>query len=154
MEYTPDVWQVEDSYPFGWQLPSRKVTNGENYRFGFNGKENDKDFGNQLIQDYGFRLYNPAIGKFLSVDPLAPEYPMLTPYQFASNTPIRAIDRDGLEGDVKFMWQKANIVAPKLGVSVDEYLDVHRGDDLYNMIMGIKYALEGVGTFGSMGFLL
>jgi hypothetical protein len=29
--------------------------------------ENDKDWGTQLIQDYGFRLYNPAIGKFLSV---------------------------------------------------------------------------------------
>jgi len=50
-----------------------------------------------LIQDYGFRLYNPAIAKFLSVDPLAPEYPELTPYQFASNTPIWAIDLDGLE---------------------------------------------------------
>ena len=54
-------------------------------------------WGNQLIQDNGFRLYNPAIGKFLSVDPLAPDYPELTTYQFASNTPIQAIDLDGLE---------------------------------------------------------
>lgn len=53
-----------------------------------------------MIQDYGFRLYNPAIGKFLSFDPLAPKYPELTPYQFASNTPIQAIDLDGLE-----MWE-------------------------------------------------
>ena len=68
------------------------------YRYGFNGKEDDKDFGDkQLIQDYGFRLYNPAIARFLSVDPLAPEYPELTVYQFASNTPIMAIDLDGLE---------------------------------------------------------
>ena len=37
------------------------------------------------------------IARFLSVDPLSPEYPMLTPYQFASNTPIVAIDVDGLE---------------------------------------------------------
>ena len=50
-----------------------------------------------MIQDYGFRIYNPTIGKFLSVDPLAQSYPMLTPYQFASNTPIQAIDLDGLE---------------------------------------------------------
>jgi hypothetical protein len=50
-----------------------------------------------LIQDYGFRLYNPAIGKFLSVDPLAPEYPWYTPYQFAGNMPIVAVDLDGLE---------------------------------------------------------
>lgn len=70
----------------------------ECYRFGFNGKENDRhEWGNQLIQDYGFRLYNPAIGKFLSVDLLAPDYPWYTPYQFAGNMPIWAIDLDGLE---------------------------------------------------------
>lgn len=33
----------------------------------------------------------------LSVDPLTKSFPMLTPYQFASNTPIMAIDLDGLE---------------------------------------------------------
>jgi hypothetical protein len=31
------------------------------------------------------------------VDPLTKSYPELTPYQFASNTPIQAIDLDGLE---------------------------------------------------------
>lgn len=51
--------------------------------------------GNQY--DYGFRIYNPRLAKFLSVDPLAPEYPWYTPYQFAGNTPIQAIDLDGLE---------------------------------------------------------
>jgi RHS repeat-associated protein len=68
------------------------------YRYGFNGKENDdeaKGEGNQL--DYGFRIYDPRVGKFLSVDPLTKKYPELTPYQFASNTPIQAIDLDGLE---------------------------------------------------------
>ncbi len=51
----------------------------------------------EFLQDYGFRLYNPAIGKFLSVDPLSPKYPELTPYQFASNRPIQGTDLDGLE---------------------------------------------------------
>ena len=54
-------------------------------------------WGNLTHYDYGFRVYNPVIGKFLSVDPLAREYPMLIPYQFASNTPIRAVDLNGLE---------------------------------------------------------
>ena len=35
--------------------------------------------------------------RFLSVDPIGRKYPELTPYQFASNTPIQAIDLDGLE---------------------------------------------------------
>ncbi len=47
--------------------------------------------------DYGFRIYNPSLGKFLSVDPLTKEYPWFTPYQFASNSPIAGVDIDGLE---------------------------------------------------------
>lgn len=68
------------------------------YRYGFNGKEDDKDFGDkQLIQDYGFRLYNPAIARFLSVDPLAPSYPWNSVYAFAEGDVISCIDLDGLE---------------------------------------------------------
>lgn len=57
--------------------------------------------GGGSTYDYGFRIYNPAIAKFLSVDPLTASYPELTPYQFASNTPIMFIDIDGLEGGLK-----------------------------------------------------
>ena len=78
-------------------MPGRKFLSGEEYRFGFNGKEDDRDWGTQNIQDYGFRLYNPSIGKFLSVDPLSPDYPWYTPYQFAGNKPINSSDLDGLE---------------------------------------------------------
>jgi RHS repeat-associated protein len=81
-------------------MPGRKSNTGD-YRYGFNGKEDDKSWGTQNIQDYGFRLYNPNIGKFLSVDPLAKSYPYYTPYQFAGNMPIWAIDLDGLEPVVK-----------------------------------------------------
>lgn len=69
------------------------------YRYGFNGKENDnevKGTGNQ--QDYGMRIYDPRLGRFLSVDPIAKDYPELTPYQFGSLNPIMNIDIDGLEG--------------------------------------------------------
>ena len=40
--------------------------------------------------------------RFLSVDPIGRKFPELTPYQFASNTPIQAIDLDGLEGQFFF----------------------------------------------------
>ena len=53
--------------------------------------------GGADVQDYGFRLYSPGIARFLSVDPLSPSYPMFSPYQFAGNRPIMAIDLDGLE---------------------------------------------------------
>jgi len=73
--------------------------NSDKYRYGFNGKEKDQnlEFGSQTVYDYGFRIYNPAIGKFLSVDPLTKQFPWYTPYQFAGNSPIVSIDLDGLE---------------------------------------------------------
>jgi RHS repeat-associated protein len=99
--FEPQVVSAQDYYPFGMLQPGRSFLspNGDKYRYGFNGKENDNDVkgeGNQ--QDYGFRIYDPRIGKFLSVDPLTKDYPELTPYQFASNSPIICIDIDGLEG--------------------------------------------------------
>jgi RHS repeat-associated protein len=71
---------------------------GGGYRYGFNGKENDdevKGEGNQ--QDYGMRIYDPRLGRFLSVDPITKSYPWYTPYQFAGNTPTVFIDLDGGE---------------------------------------------------------
>ncbi len=79
-------------------MPGRSYTYGSGYRYGFNGKENDNEVkgeGNQ--QDYGMRIYDPRLGRFLSVDPLTAKYPELTPYQFASNTPIQGTDFDGME---------------------------------------------------------
>jgi RHS repeat-associated protein len=79
-------------------MPGRTYTSSKLYRYGFNGKENDNEIkgeGNQ--QDYGMRIYDPRIGRFLSVDPLATSFPWYTPYQFAGNKPIFAVDLDGLE---------------------------------------------------------
>ncbi|MDH5399541.1 MAG: hypothetical protein OEX02_15435 [Cyclobacteriaceae bacterium] len=83
-------------------LKSAEKSCAGRYRYGFNGKEKDQsgEFGGNTTYDYGFRINNPAIGRFLSVDPLTKSYPMLTPYQFASNTPIGAIDLDGLEARI------------------------------------------------------
>ena len=95
----PVVVKAQDYYPFGMEMPGRTYSANGEYRFGFNGKESDKngEWGGLTHYDYGFRIYNPAIARFLSVDPLAPDYPWYTPYQFAGNTPIMAIDLDGLE---------------------------------------------------------
>jgi RHS repeat-associated protein len=82
-----------------------------NYRYGFNGKEKDASgefSASQTHYDYGFRIYNPVWGKFLSVDPLTGSYAMLTPYQFASNRPIDGVDLDGLE------WNQATHEHPPI----------------------------------------
>jgi RHS repeat-associated protein len=78
-------------------MPGRKYSQpSSSYRYGFNGKENDKDAG-EGIQDYGMRIYDCRLGKFLSVDPLSAKYAYYTPYQFAGNSPILFIDLDGAE---------------------------------------------------------
>ena len=92
-----DILSEQDYTPFGMLMVGR-VNSAGKYRYGFNGKENDNEVkgeGNQ--QDYGMRIYDPRLGRFLSVDPITAKYPNLTPYQFASNTLIQAIDLDGLE---------------------------------------------------------
>ena len=72
------------------------------YRYGFNGKEfNEAGIsGEGRDQDYGFRIYLNSIARFLSHDPMHKQYPMLSPYHFASNMPIVAVDMDGLEARI------------------------------------------------------
>jgi len=82
-------------------MPER-TTNAEEYAYGFNGKLNDNEVygSNGTFQDYGFRMYDTRIARFISADPLivyGQQYPELSSYQFASNTPIMGIDLDGLE---------------------------------------------------------
>ncbi|WP_143774436.1 RHS repeat domain-containing protein, partial [Niastella vici] len=95
--FNPQVVSAQDYYPFGMLQPGRSVNAGR-YRYGFNGKENDNEVkgeGNQI--EYGMRVYDPRLGRFLSVDPLIDKYPELTPYQFASNSPVAYVDLDGQE---------------------------------------------------------
>ena len=112
--YEPVVLSATDYYPFGMEMPSRTMaSNG--YRYGFNGKEKDTEgeWGTQTHYDYGFRIYEPGIGKFLSVDPLMKEYPFYTPYQFAGNKPIWARDIDGLEEKYTTTFFRAVFGSPK-----------------------------------------
>jgi RHS repeat-associated protein len=95
--YIAEVLSQNDYYPFGMLEPDRQYSI-DGYRYGFNGKENDNEVkgeGNQ--QDYGMRIYDPRLGRFLSVDPISKMYPWYSPYHFAGNKPIEAIDLNGTE---------------------------------------------------------
>lgn len=102
--YSAEILETHDYYAFGMDMPGRSF-NANKYRFGFNGKENDNGIYldangsavNGAQQDYGMRIYNSQLCRFLSVDPLTSSYPWYTPYQFAGNKPINSIDLDGLE---------------------------------------------------------
>ena len=126
--YSLDVESWGDYYAFGMPVPGRTY-NAQGYKFGFNGKEKDDEGlgGGGATYDYGFRIYNPQIARFLSVDPLISSYPMLAPYQYASNSPVALIDIDGLEGGVptefyefgNYITQKVNNASDNIKVSVE-----------------------------------
>ncbi|WP_363435776.1 RHS repeat domain-containing protein [Chitinophaga ginsengisegetis] len=65
------------------------------------GKENDNEVkgeGNEI--DFGARVYDPRIGRFLSVDPLIKDQPSYSSYLFAGNRPINHVDINGaVEGE-------------------------------------------------------
>ncbi|MDP4150865.1 MAG: RHS repeat-associated core domain-containing protein [Bacteroidota bacterium] len=95
--YQPIQLYGREYFGFGGVMRSLNIA-GSGYRYGFNGKENDDEVrgANDEI-DYGKRGYDPRIGRFMSVDPLAKRYPYYSAYQFAGNTPIQASDLDGNE---------------------------------------------------------
>ena len=78
-------------------MPGRH-TGGNDYRYGFTGLEADdevKSEGNSYTTTY--RQYDPRIGRWLTRDALSNKFPFYTPYQYAGNKPIVAVDLDGQE---------------------------------------------------------
>lgn len=80
----------EEYYPFG----ETSFASYGKKRYKYNGKERDEESG---MYNYGMRYYSAWTCRFVSVDPLASKYSFYTPYQYAGNKPIIAIDVDGME---------------------------------------------------------
>ncbi len=78
-------------------VPNRHDSSS-NYRYGFQGQEKDDEIkgeGNSI--NFKFRMYDPRIGHFDSVDPLFRDYPWNSSYAFSENRVIDGIDLEGLE---------------------------------------------------------
>ncbi len=58
-------------------------------------EKDDEVKGNGNSLDFGARIYDPRIGRWLAVDPLAGKYSSLSPYNFVGNSPIIFVDPDG-----------------------------------------------------------
>jgi RHS repeat-associated protein len=84
--------------PFGSLLPGRNYSSSS-YNYGFNGKRKDDEIHGSTgtSYDYGMRMQDPRVGRFLSIDPLAAKFPHYSPYHFAGNSPISHVDLDGQE---------------------------------------------------------
>ena len=69
---------------------------GVENRYRYNGKELHTEL-NLGWYDYGARLYDPAIGRFTGVDPIAEKFTRVTTYNYAENEPVGSIDLWGLQ---------------------------------------------------------
>ena len=86
----PGVVQTDDYYPFGLTFNSYGKGLGNLYKY--NGKEEQKETG---WYDYGARMYQPEIGRFLVQDRFSEKYMSYSPYSYAANYPVLMIDVNG-----------------------------------------------------------
>jgi len=83
----------------------------KSYRRGFNGMEKDYEVkGGGNSYDFGARMYDARVGRFLSVDPLAHEFPWQSPYMFCDGNPINKIDPDGRAAETTIVGKNGKVI--------------------------------------------
>ena len=123
------------SYAFGSTVKERTTSFTQKYRYGFNNQEQEIELGEYYSFEY--RVHDARLGRFMSVDPLAPEFVELSVYQFASNSPIWAVDIEGLESSKPSvtsytvaagdgLWT----LAQKLNVTISQLVDYSKKGNL------------------------
>ena len=108
------VEETNHYYPFGGLFAS--TSSVQPYKY--NGKELDTTKGLNLY-DYGARMYDPTLGRFTTMDPMAEKYYSVSPYAYCGNNPVIRIDKDGKIWDT--IWDLANVVYDA-GAAVVEHI--------------------------------
>ena len=108
VDQSGNVDGFDDYYPFGLGMPNRSDNSANDTdKYKFTGHERDTEAS--LTLDYMMaRNYDPALGRFLQIDPLAVKYPNLSPYTYVANNPLAFIDPTGMviEAASQEEWDK------------------------------------------------
>ncbi|AOM77212.1 DUF6443 domain-containing protein [Pedobacter steynii] len=132
--------QETDYYPFGLDI-QRSLIGTEN-KYQYNGKEKQDQ---EKMYDYGARFYDPVIGRWNVIDPLAEQMRRYSPYTFVYNNPLRFVDPDGMKGDD---WVKYELDGKSYAKWDDNVTDQASAEKLYGK--GSLYAgKEGTATTAS-----
>jgi len=91
------------------------------YRYGFNSMEKDDNIkGEGNSYDFGARIYDPRVGRWLSRDPQAGKYTSWSPYHFGYNNPIITIDPNGEENIIVVnLDNHGDRMKKEMGLNVD-----------------------------------
>lgn len=107
--------------PFGSLLPGRNYSSNS-YNYGFQGQIKDDEINGATGTSYAFeyRMHDPRIGRFWSIDPLSAQYPHNSPYAFSENRVLDGIDLEGREHEMHIHWTQLHKTYSFGGFS-DEY---------------------------------
>ncbi|RXP46339.1 hypothetical protein EC396_14325 [Lutibacter sp. HS1-25] len=94
---TNELVEENNYYPFGLKHKGYNYVQGamRDHKYGFGGKEEQDELGLGWI-DITARNYDPALGRWMNIDPLAEISRRFSPYTYALNNPIFFIDPDGM----------------------------------------------------------
>jgi RHS repeat-associated protein len=89
---TAPVVGQQHTTAFGQPITVKGAVDADRARTGYIGRETDAEHN---LGAFGARLYSSEYGRFLAVDKLWEKYRSLQPYQYAGNSPVMAVDRNG-----------------------------------------------------------
>jgi RHS repeat-associated protein len=101
------VLETYDYYPFGLLMPGRSTVSGTGTEERFTGHAWDEAAGSYYMVA---RRYDPALGRFLGVDPLGADYPGWSPYNYVLNNPVRLVDPTGMAPDTLIFGADGSII--------------------------------------------
>ena len=100
------IVEENNYYPFGLEHKGYGAPRISNHPYKFGGKEFNEELGLDWY-DVSARNYDPALGRWMNIDPLAEKMRRHSPYNYAFNNPLRFTDPDGMAPqDIIFILDK------------------------------------------------
>ena len=137
------VLQSNHYYPFGLTFTENNTGDSKAQPYKYNGNEFDGERGLN-VYDYSARYMDPALGRFMAVDPLAEKYYGVSSYAYCKNDPILRIDVDGKDDYV------VNSIGRLFNITDPRNRGKSQTDNLFNIDKSKSITVHDTGLLKSM----